>query len=78
MHKCTDGYIFIEDKEMSWNEPYYGWRRINVNYCPICGFAMQPERSKREDYFELCALCEQKFTPSDWQNDVCDKCLYKK
>lgn len=38
----------------------------------------QPERSKREDYFELCASCEQEFTPSDWQNDVCDKCLYKK
>jgi hypothetical protein len=49
MHKCTDGYIFVDDKEMSWDEPYYGWRRININYCPICGFAMQPERSKRED-----------------------------
>ena len=49
MHKCTDGYIFINDKEMSWNEPYWGWRRINISYCPICGFAMQPDRSKRED-----------------------------
>lgn len=35
-------------------------------------------RIKREEYFELCAICEQKFTPTDCQNDACDKCLYKK
>lgn len=36
------------------------------------------KRSKREDSSFLCAKCELPFDPSDWQNDVCDKCLYKR
>ena len=49
MHACTDGYIFVEDNEMSWNELYEGWRKVPIKYCPFCGMQFQPERSKRED-----------------------------
>lgn len=31
-----------------------------------------------EDNAFKCALCGMTFDPSDHQNDVCDKCLYKR
>jgi hypothetical protein len=49
MHACTDGYVFVEDNEMSWNELYEGWKKVPIKYCPFCGMQFQPERSKRED-----------------------------
>lgn len=36
-----------------------------------------PENIKEQNCFE-CAKCEKEFKPSDWQNDICDDCLYKR
>jgi hypothetical protein len=39
----TDGkYLYVED---------YKNVRYEINFCPICGENVQPERSKREDCF---------------------------
>lgn len=52
MHKCTDKKIFIERDELSYFDHLQGWKFQKVNFCPICGECLQPERSKREDVVE--------------------------
>ena len=41
----------------------------------VCETTETPE-CENSDF--LCAYCNGPFVPFDWQNDICDKCFYKK
>lgn len=52
--ECDDFRINGSHLEI-FNSEYAEWEAYEINYCPICGENVQPERSEREDFFGMKA-----------------------
>ncbi len=50
MHKCENESLKIEGSRLKIFDGYYSdWDIYTINYCPLCGINLQPDRLNPED-----------------------------
>lgn len=55
MHKCENDSIKIKGTSLMIFDGYYSdWDIYPINYCPLCGINLQPERLNPEDANSVC------------------------
>ena len=55
MHKCENDSLKIEGSRLKIFDGYYSdWDIYPINYCPLCGKNLQPERPNPEDAKSVC------------------------